>query len=532
MVPPVATRANGAPVIAARARAPWHGAPVIRATSIVASVSLAVILLAGCSLGPAHVDKVPPATVQLQVAATTDTSVSLTWIAPGDNGNVGQAASYDLRYRTPDLTPAEFDSATQVTSGVPTPALAGTRQTAVVVGLTALSHYGFALRTADAVPNWSDLSNIVEAVTSPSSKPDRRWDVPREAPTIQAGIDSAAVGDSVVMASGTYHEHDIRLKPGVIVRSAVGSPDSVIVDAQSAGAVFVASGVDSTTALMNLTLANGAAGQGAGLSCLAYASPLIANCIFRNNQAIGQGGGLYCEDYSSPLVRGCVFQGNGAQMGGAACCVLYSSPAFSQCAFTGNAQIGEFGGALYCASYSSPTLTGCTLAGNSAGTSGGALDCQDFSSPQVTGCIFSGNSAGGDGGGLACASHASPTVAACTFYQNSAVRGGAISVREGARPTVTNSILASTSGGATVACQDTSTVTFTCSDLFGNPKGDWVGCVAGQDQGSGNLSVDPLFCAPQNGDFSLQSNSPCQAGGTCPLMGAVSTPCGGLVRRR
>jgi parallel beta-helix repeat protein len=43
--------------------------------------------------------------------------------------------------------------------------------------------------------------------------------VPQDQPTIQAGVDAATVGDTVLVSPGTYRER-VRLKPGITVRSA------------------------------------------------------------------------------------------------------------------------------------------------------------------------------------------------------------------------------------------------------------------------------------------------------------------------
>jgi hypothetical protein len=95
-------------------------------------------------------------------------SVSLTWTAPGDDGNSGTASSYEIRY-SPNPVTADtagwWASATSVGS-VPAPHRAGTRESFVVVGLAPASTFYFALRTSDEVPNVSGTSNIAVKQTT------------------------------------------------------------------------------------------------------------------------------------------------------------------------------------------------------------------------------------------------------------------------------------------------------------------------------------------------------------------------------
>ena len=54
--------------------------------------------------------------------------------------------------------------------------------------------------------------------------------VPQDQPTIAAGLAAAAAGDSVVIACGTYHERELRLRRGVTVRGETGDPSGTIID--------------------------------------------------------------------------------------------------------------------------------------------------------------------------------------------------------------------------------------------------------------------------------------------------------------
>jgi hypothetical protein len=122
-------------------------------------------------------DTNPPADIaNLAASGATTTSVTLTWTAPGDDGNTGTASSYDIRYSAAAITNANWGSASQC-SGEPAPQAAGADQTFTVTGLSPDTTYYFAIKTADEMPNWSGLSNMpsrkTEAVLPNNHPPSR-----------------------------------------------------------------------------------------------------------------------------------------------------------------------------------------------------------------------------------------------------------------------------------------------------------------------------------------------------------------------
>ena len=97
-------------------------------------------------------------------------SVTLNWTASGDDGSVGTAAQYDVRYSTSNITNANFGNATQAT-GEPAPKVAGSAETFTISNLAANTTYYFALKAADEATNWSGLSNVVSVTTGDETAP-------------------------------------------------------------------------------------------------------------------------------------------------------------------------------------------------------------------------------------------------------------------------------------------------------------------------------------------------------------------------
>jgi hypothetical protein len=116
--------------------------------------------------GSFKVDDTPPGTVtDLQVSSSGVRWLELRWTAPGNDGNIGTAKNYDVRYSpSPILTEIEWNAAIKVTNE-PSPKPAGSTQTFRVGGLRENTMYWFALKTTDGA-YWSDLSNIVAGETT------------------------------------------------------------------------------------------------------------------------------------------------------------------------------------------------------------------------------------------------------------------------------------------------------------------------------------------------------------------------------
>ena len=139
----------------------------------------------------------------------TPSSITLHWTAPGDDGDIGIATVYDIRYATSPISDANWNSAVQV-SGEPVPSAAGSDESFTIDGLAPSTTYYFAIKAADEIPNWSTLSNVVAKTTLDE----------QDAPAVVADLNAADGSSSSVTltwtapgddgSSGTASEYDIR----------------------------------------------------------------------------------------------------------------------------------------------------------------------------------------------------------------------------------------------------------------------------------------------------------------------------------
>ena len=98
-------------------------------------------------------------------------TITFLWTAPGDDGGVGTATTYDLRYSVDSVTLVGWSSAIQLT-GEPTPHIAGSSETfTTTITLLDDVKYFFAIKTADEKPNWSVISNILTKTFTDTTPP-------------------------------------------------------------------------------------------------------------------------------------------------------------------------------------------------------------------------------------------------------------------------------------------------------------------------------------------------------------------------
>jgi chitodextrinase len=154
----------------------------------------------------------------------TSNSVRLTWTTPGDDSLSGTASQFELRYSASAITSANFASATRW-NGAPAPAAPGTQQSTTVSGLLPSTTYWFAIKTADEVPNWSAISNVISRTTLAAPDTIRPAPVSTLAPTgtteTTASLGWTAVGDDSL--TGTATSYDLRYSTSPITAANWGS---------------------------------------------------------------------------------------------------------------------------------------------------------------------------------------------------------------------------------------------------------------------------------------------------------------------
>ena len=141
----------------------------------------------------------PAPVADFAVTGATPTSLSLSFTATGDDGVIGRATAYELRYAKTPIAAATWASA--AIAPTPAPQNPGTRETVTVAGLDPTSVYYFAIKVIDDVGNTSPMSNLASGSTLDGTAPARVTDL------VAATVDPTqrpALALTVTDSSGSY----------------------------------------------------------------------------------------------------------------------------------------------------------------------------------------------------------------------------------------------------------------------------------------------------------------------------------------
>ena len=352
--------------------------------------------------------------------------------------------------------------------------------------------------------------------------------VPAVEPTIQAAINVANNGDTVLVAPGTYVEN-INFGGKAVTVTSSGGPSVTTIDGGALGSVVTFSnGETASSVLSGFTIRNGLQnGLFGGGIYISSASPTITGNIITGNHA-AVGCGIYVNG-GSPLIQNNTITANdqtdagSSGEGGGGIFVSGSSSAPATPQIVGNTitnngvENGGNGGGISVGYFSSPLIQGNLIQGNTAYNSGGGVALQSYNSPVLVQNIIASNISleGGSGGGLYISPSSSSlqtfvtnnTIAANSAFDNTS---GIYVSGFGQFVTFTNNIIAAVSGQTAITCNSlysSASSVFSYNDAFA-ASGMAVAGICDTTTNPGNLSAEPLFLSAPNRDFHLSGASP------------------------
>ena len=257
--------------------------------------------------------------------------------------------------------------------------------------------------------------------------------VPDEYSTIQAAIDAADAGDTILVAPGNYEER-LSFRGKAITVDGVDGPSATTLDASGFdGPAITMDAFDGDgAALRGFTVTGGDGVNGGGLFLVGRGS--IQNTTFVDNAA-DLGGAAFVAGEAT--FANCTFEANTARLGGAVYMAVSGATTIDAASFLEN-EAGS-GGALYASPLSfgdgDVLVLNSRFERNAAEALGGAaVSLGRFLA--ATASEFSGNQSGGYGGAVFFGLGGEPVFDESTFLENAAASSGGAIYNGNASPTL------------------------------------------------------------------------------------------------
>lgn len=366
--------------------------------------------------------------------------------------------------------------------------------------------------------------------------------IPADQPTIQAGINAAAPGDTVLVAPGTYYENIDFKGKAITVISSDGAAKTII-DGGGLGSVvsFVHSELRSSI-IAGFTIRNAGPGTGNGASAGILAGDASAPTILNNVVTSNVCNGIDLQ-FSAALLMGnqisqTIFQqvcglggGTGLFIGGTYYIVGPGSQPTLSPTVIGNTieqnlhgNLYDGGGILIYAG-GSPIIENNIIRNNSTTGNGGAISMVNTDNLVLVQNLIYGNSAGSGGGGIDLLPPGDSLGPFFGIIANNTFADNAVSTTNDSASQVylegnlgqyvfINNIVVGNATTPASACGTTynylslTPLVIDHNDIY-NAQGPAYGGACPDQTGTyGNISADPLFNNPASGDFHLRPGSP------------------------
>jgi hypothetical protein len=282
--------------------------------------------------------------------------------------------------------------------------------------------------------------------------------------SIQAAIDSASDGDTIVVEQGRYYEN-INFEGKNITLKSTDPNDpnivaSTIIDGNElASAVTFNSSEDANCLITGFTITSGSAVSGGGVY-IDSACPIIEKNVIIHNHAT-EGSGIYCKNSSATIRLNKIIENDAVV----------------------DSAMGGLGGAIFCAN-SLATVKNNLIAGNSASYGSGIVWVGG--TPKIVNNTIANNSSQYES-------------YCCAVSIDSNVPSS---------PMIKNNIIAFNNNGAGIYCWGSLGANVPkYNNIFGNSPQEYGGQLTDQTGQNGNISTNPFFFDPNNYDYHLRSRA-------------------------